>query len=174
MLLPRNMFSLLMVDPEPAEILLDMTSEAEGRCRNAGTNVPGARELCLLSLDGGGIRGISSLLVLKKLMELIDPDDPPRPCDYFDMIGGTSTGGLIALMLGRLRLTVDACIQAYTAMSPKIFSKSHHRINLKNGETQGRFNHEALESGVKEMLRKYRFDPEAFLKDSEGQESCKV
>ena len=32
----------------------------------------------------------------------------PKPCDYFDLIGGTSTGGLIAIMLGRLRL-VSPC-----------------------------------------------------------------
>lgn len=60
------------------------------------SNMPG-RDLCLLSLDGGGIRGLSSLYVLKQLMERIGQEagleSAPRPCDYFDMIGGTSTGG---------------------------------------------------------------------------------
>lgn len=30
--------------------------------------------------------------------------ETPRPCDYFELICGTSTGGLIAIMLGRLRM----------------------------------------------------------------------
>ncbi len=51
------------------------------------------RVLRLLALDGGGIRGLSSLLILQRLMEAIDPNSPPKPCDVFDMIGGTSTGG---------------------------------------------------------------------------------
>ena len=61
-------------------------------------------DLCLLSLDGGGVRGLSSLLILKHVMEKIDPINPPKPCDYFDMIGGTSSGGLIAIMLGCLEM----------------------------------------------------------------------
>ena len=70
--------------------------------------------LRILSLDGGGVRGISSLYILKELMAQIARQHraehsqsqalSPRPFDYFDLICGTSTGGLIALMLGRLRM----------------------------------------------------------------------
>jgi len=51
------------------------------------------REPRLLALDGGGVRGLSALLLLEQLMEAVNLDAPPKPCDYFDMIGGTSTGG---------------------------------------------------------------------------------
>jgi len=62
----------------------------------------------LLSLDGGGVRGLSSLLILREIMEEIQRqsgrEETPLPSQYFDLIGGTSTGGLIAIMLGRLRM----------------------------------------------------------------------
>ena len=51
------------------------------------------KDLRLLALDGGGVRGLSALMILQQLMESVNPDEPPKPCDYFDMIGGTSTGG---------------------------------------------------------------------------------
>lgn len=70
--------------------------------------------LRILSLDGGGVRGISSLCILKEIMAQTKRQqrvDAPsertpavRPCDVFDLICGTSTGGLIALMLGRLEM----------------------------------------------------------------------
>jgi patatin-like phospholipase/acyl hydrolase len=60
----------------------------------------------ILSLDGGGVRGLSTLLILRDIMEEIGrkmgTSTPAKPCDYFDLIGGTSTGGLIAIMLGLL------------------------------------------------------------------------
>ena len=81
--------------------------------------------LRILSLDGGGVRGISSLLLLKKIMDRVREErdlqghvevEPSsknpgnnkqlrsiRPCEYFDLICGTSTGGLIAILLGRLQ-----------------------------------------------------------------------
>jgi patatin-like phospholipase/acyl hydrolase len=45
------------------------------------------------ALDGCGVRGVSALLILEQLMEAVDPDALPKPCDYFDVIGKTSTGG---------------------------------------------------------------------------------
>lgn len=37
------------------------------------------------------------------------------------MIAGTSTGGLIAVMLGVLKMDINQCIDAYLEMAPKIF-----------------------------------------------------
>ena len=48
---------------------------------------------CLV--DGGGVRGLSSLLILQNLMKNINPEKPPKPCEVFDLIGGTSTGGYV-------------------------------------------------------------------------------
>ena len=41
-------------------------------------------DLPLLAL-GGGARGLSSLMILQQLMAAVDPDAPPKPCDYFDV-----------------------------------------------------------------------------------------
>jgi patatin-like phospholipase/acyl hydrolase len=64
-------------------------------------------DLRLLALDGGGVRGLSALMILEQLMEAVDPDAPPKPCDYFDMIGGTSTGGWVVTELSRHKKSAD-------------------------------------------------------------------
>ncbi|KAK4983550.1 hypothetical protein LTR50_007158 [Elasticomyces elasticus] len=131
-----------------------------------------AQELRLLALDGGGVRGLSALIVLEQLMETIDPDSPPKPCDYFDMIGGTSTGGLIAIMLGRLRMSVGECIDAYLSLSDRIFQKNRHRVTMK-GNIQGRFDSDELERAVKEIVTKQGLQADALLKDT-SDNACKV
>jgi patatin-like phospholipase/acyl hydrolase len=131
-----------------------------------------ARDLRLLALDGGGVRGLSSLMILQQLMAALDPDAPPRPCDYFDMIGGTSTGGLVAVMLGRLRMTVDECIDAYVSLSDNIFEKKCHRVKI-NGQLQGRFDTAALERAIKKILRDCGLAEDALFRDSPDA-ACKV
>jgi len=130
-----------------------------------------AADLHLLALDGGGVRGLSSLMILRRLTAAVDPDAPPKPCDYFDMIGGTSTGGLIAVMLGRLRMTVDECIDAYTTLSDRVFEKKSHRVNLR-GKLQGRFDSAELERAVNDIIASRGLGEDALLKDTDS--SCKV
>jgi patatin-like phospholipase/acyl hydrolase len=53
----------------------------------------------LLSIDGGGIRGVLALGILGRIEELlIEQSQRPdyRLVDYFDYVAGTSTGGIIA------------------------------------------------------------------------------
>jgi len=66
------------------------------------------RPLRLLSIDGGGVSAMASLITLKAIMDEYGAD--AKPCDYFDMIAGSEVGGVIALMLGRLRMGIQACI----------------------------------------------------------------
>ncbi|KXH59138.1 phosphorylase superfamily protein, partial [Colletotrichum salicis] len=109
------------------------------------------------NLDGGGIRGISSLLILEHLMEEIRKteglDRVPRPCDRFDFIGGTSTGGIIAIMLGRMGMTVNECILQYREVAQKAFTPK--RTTLLPASTKGAFSATALEEAIKTTCKKF-------------------
>ena len=65
--------------------------------------------LCLLSLDGGGVRGLSTLFILKAIMDRLNNErknnNLPRvkPCEIFNMIGGTSTGGYGGITLSHTK-----------------------------------------------------------------------
>ena len=99
--------------------------------RKAYPKDPQRRTVSLLALDGGGVKGIFSVLILHAIMEEItiqskgikDAGEKARPCDYFDLIGGTSTGGLLAIMLGRLRMDTSSCLRTYGEMSKQIFDR---------------------------------------------------
>lgn len=81
----------------------------------------------ILCLDGGGIRGLSEILILKELMLQVqiqnNLDHRPEPIECFDFICGTSTGGIIAVMLGRLGKTLDECETLFRTFGEKIFEK---------------------------------------------------
>ena len=78
----------------------------------------------------------------------------------------------MAIMLGRLRMSVDDCIKVYTEMSDSIFTKQKHRVNIK-GDIQARFDTAALESAVKRAIRNASFKDNDLLYNSDPAQ-CKV
>ncbi|KAI0607598.1 patatin phospholipase a2 protein [Pyrenophora tritici-repentis] len=135
--------------------------------------------LRLLSLDGGGVRGLSSLLVLQTLMENIaleekrlgrramNNHEPLKPCDYFDLIGGTSTGGIIAIMLSRLRLDCKQCIDVYSKLAEQIFKhdRSFKAFGMKIPTGASRFSGVVLANAIKTALKDLNFDPDELMWD---------
>ncbi len=83
----------------------------------------------ILALDGGGIRGALSLGILKKMEDLLKerykdivPPDEFRLHHYFDLIGGTSTGAIIAAALA-IGMSVDDITDKYRSLGNDIFTK---------------------------------------------------
>lgn len=106
------------------------------------------QEFQILSLDGGGIKGVFSAAVLAA----IEDDLTTNVVDHFDLITGTSTGGIIALGLAsgmRPREIVDF----YISKGPRIFGKTcglrwlQHWLRRKYSQTPLR---EALQNCFKD------------------------
>jgi len=75
----------------------------------------------VLTLDGGGIRGIAELEVLRAI-ELEMGAKLPIQC-FFDFIVGTSTGGIIALGLAAKDWSVEDCIEYFETLCNKAFTR---------------------------------------------------
>ena len=79
----------------------------------------------ILSLDGGGIRGLVTIEILAKVEALLrkrHEDQNLLLGEYFDLIAGTSTGSIIATMLS-WGMTVDELRESYLKCGSQIFTK---------------------------------------------------
>jgi hypothetical protein len=85
---------------------------------------------------------------------------------------GVLTSSLIAVMLGRLRMSVADCIAAYLSLSERVFRKTRHRVTMK-AQIQGRFDSEELARAIREVVAKQGLREDALLKD-ESKTACKV
>jgi uncharacterized protein len=86
----------------------------------ARLDAPGPKRI--LALDGGGIRGAITLGFLKQLEDTVKERLGPeaRLCDYFDFIGGTSTGSIIAALLA-VGKKVSEIQQLYLQLGERVF-----------------------------------------------------
>ena len=81
----------------------------------------------ILALDGGGLRGILTVGILKRiedeLRERHGNSRDFRLCHYFDLIAGTSTGAIIAAALA-IGMTVDEITDKYRELGSRVFQRS--------------------------------------------------
>lgn len=102
----------------------------------------------ILSIDGGGIRGIIPALVIAEL----EQKTGEAAADLFDLIVGTSTGGVLALGLslkdqtGSPLFTAEKMVDLYEQDGAQIFEQSLWRkLRSAGGLLEEAYSHEALE-----------------------------
>ncbi len=76
-----------------------------------------------------------------------------KPCDYFDLIGGTGTGGLIAIMLGRLRMGIEDCKSVYQEMTRFVFETDKTIAGIPYRSTL--FKASKLEDAIRNCVQEY-------------------
>ncbi|KAB2879876.1 patatin-like phospholipase family protein [bacterium] len=98
-------------------------------------------EFKILSIDGGGIRGICPAIYLDHIQQSLD-----HPLyEYFDMIAGTSTGGVIGLAIA-LGVPIEHVIKVLREGSTRLFKK------LSRGYLKPKYRTEALIAEIKLMI----------------------
>jgi len=114
---------------------------------------PGAKRI--LALDGGGMRGIMTVQILKRMETMLrnrvggDPDF--RLCDYFDLIGGTSTGAILAAGLAT-GMSADQLEGLYEELGNAIFEPDILRWGL----LRAKFSKKPLETALQRQFSDIR------------------
>jgi len=116
-----------------------------------------SKKFRILSLDGGGLRGIVPLLILKKIEEMTGK----KIHELFDLIIGTSTGGIIACGLSATRdgkspaLSIDQLIDLYTSKGDIIFPRSKNIFTKTWSNVKSAFGPKFSPDGLDRLLKEY-------------------
>lgn len=105
------------------------------------------RGIRILTIDGGGTRGVVALQTLRKLVELTQ-----KPIhQLFDYICGVSTGAILAFMLGLFHMPLDECEELYRKLGSDVFTQ-----NVIVGTVKMSWSHAFYDSNTWEKILKDR------------------
>ena len=109
----------------------------------------------ILALDGGGVRGIFSIAVLERIEALYTEaaGAPVRLAERFDLVGGTSTGAIIATGVA-LGLSAARLRQIYLELAPRVFRRPRLRLAL----VHTLFDAAALRNEIEKVVGDRRLD----------------
>ncbi|XP_072305206.1 calcium-independent phospholipase A2-gamma-like [Eucyclogobius newberryi] len=106
------------------------------------------RGIRVLSIDGGGTRGVVPLQVLK----VLEAQTGRKIHQLFDYICGVSTGAVLAFMLGLARFSLAECEDMYQRFGSEVFSQNPFVGTMKMGWNHSYYNTETWENILKEEL----------------------
>ena len=86
--------------------------------RATGARAVVGRGVRILCMDGGGIKGFATISMLRRLEE----GTGKRVHELFDLICGTSTGGILAVGVGVHKHSLERCRELYRDLGTRIFS----------------------------------------------------
>ncbi|XP_060100884.1 calcium-independent phospholipase A2-gamma [Heteronotia binoei] len=102
----------------------------------------------VLSIDGGGTRGLVALQTLRKLEELTG-----KPVHHlFDYICGVSTGAILAFMLGIFHIPLDECEELYRKLGTDVFKQNVIVGTVKMGWSHAFYDSESWEKMLKDRM----------------------
>lgn len=110
--------------------------------------MPPKRDWRVLCLDGGGVRGVIEGVFLASL----ERNTGKRMCELFDLICGTSTGGILAMMLGMFHMSCDDALKTYLELCGKIFGEPDWELAARTGVRYDTANFERI---VKETMDRF-------------------
>uniref|UniRef100_A0A665WKW7 Calcium-independent phospholipase A2-gamma-like n=1 Tax=Echeneis naucrates TaxID=173247 RepID=A0A665WKW7_ECHNA len=106
------------------------------------------RGIRILSIDGGGLRGLLALKTLQKLEVLTG-----KPIyKLFDYICGVSTGAILGFMLGVFQIPLNECDDIYRKLGSDIFKQNVIVGTVKMGWSHAFYDSEAWETILKEKM----------------------
>ena len=123
----------------------------------------------ILALDGGGIRGALTLGYLERLEQILKSKHPHikdfRLCDYFDLIGGTSTGSIIGAALS-IGMSVGEIKEKYFTLGKIIFGKKNDWWNIFEVKHMVKANYDSrpLEDELKKIFKDYTLGNDQHIK----------
>lgn len=131
------------------------------------------KPLKILTIDGGGLQGISTLLILDKLLSAIArnngvQDSKPRPCDVFDVIAGIGPGGWLALLLGRFQMDVSAALAEWYHLIDCIAPRSKAEELLMRLMQHSYFDTDRLLEQIDHLTEFYETDKHMFFTPQNG------
>uniref|UniRef100_A0A8C0ZA72 Patatin like phospholipase domain containing 8 n=1 Tax=Cyanistes caeruleus TaxID=156563 RepID=A0A8C0ZA72_CYACU len=119
----------------------------------------------ILSIDGGGTRGLVALQTLRKLEELTG-----KPVhQLFDYICGVSTGAILAFMLGLFHIPLDDCEELYHKLGSDVFKQ-----NVIVGTVKMGWNHAFYDSDIWEKMLKEKMGSNLMIETARKSKCPKV